>query len=202
MDKIILEKLNEKFMMKFFISINMNNISGVWLKEKKRAIITKKDIETIKRLVNDGKNEKEISRICHISLKTAYNLLGKLHQCAELGLSTSTIIKNKGRKAKDNTEAKLKIVRKISEDLTYTQVGIKTALSYSGYDISTSKISRILKKEGITRKRLKKISINRDNDINKNYQFEYSMSVNRIRNEEIIYIDETGFNLHTSTNYG
>ncbi|KAG0439066.1 hypothetical protein DMUE_2691 [Dictyocoela muelleri] len=114
---------------------------------KIRVRITQKDLEIIKNLIIYGKkNEKEISRICNISLKTACNLVSKIHQCMKNGGHIDTIIKNKGRKDKVDTESKLKVVRKISEDLTYTQAGIKTALSQSGYNISTSQISRILKK--------------------------------------------------------
>ena len=59
-----------------------------------------------------------------------------------------------------------------------------------------------LKSMNYTRKRLTKVPVGRNTDLALASRRAYALSLSAIRQESLIYIDETGFNLHTSWNYG
>ena len=65
---------------------------------------------------------------------------------------------------------------------------------------SQSFVSRILNKMNITRKRLTKIPIERNSIRILDSRQSYARDVINYTNEKFLYLDETGFNLHTSTN--
>ncbi|KAF0991544.1 hypothetical protein HZS_1040 [Henneguya salminicola] len=65
-----------------------------------------------------------------------------------------------GRKLKDN-KGLINTIKDVNTiDNSYTQVGIKTQLENINFSVSRSKICKVMKQTDITRKRLKKESIN------------------------------------------
>lgn len=71
----------------------------------------------------------------------------------------------------------------------------------AGY-ISQSTVSRKLKKMGITRKILTLVPIERNTVERINQRRIYSLEISRISDENLIFLDETGFNMHTTRKYG
>ncbi|KAG0425218.1 Transposable element Tc3 transposase, partial [Dictyocoela muelleri] len=63
-------------------------------------------------------------------------------------------------------------------------------------------ICRIVKKMGYTRKSLTLVPLNRNSDENKNVRALFASSLVSINDNQIIYVDETGFNLHSYQNMG
>ena len=68
--------------------------------------------------------------------------------------------------------------------------------------ISVSQMYREMKAANLTRKRLKKRSIVRVTDENRNARQTFCANVLGMNRRRILFLDESGFNLHTSTNYG
>lgn len=69
-------------------------------------------------------------------------------------------------------------------------------------NISESKISRIIRKIGFTRKRLVKVPIERNTLERLEARANYAASLIRIPNDHLIFLDETGFNHQTVRSYG
>jgi hypothetical protein len=69
-------------------------------------------------------------------------------------------------------------------------------------DTSEERIGRIITKLGYTRKRLQKSPTERNSDQVINQRDSYCEAIDNIPNSGILFLDETGFNLHTSYNYG
>ena len=67
---------------------------------------------------------------------------------------------------------------------------------------SRSTVCRALKKMNWTRKRLKRIPVDRNSSLNINRRAEYSIDLSTIADENLVFIDESGFNLHLSSFYG
>ena len=68
--------------------------------------------------------------------------------------------------------------------------------------MTQSQISRFFKKAGLTRKRLKKKSNIFLTDQHKENKRDYARNFLKFLNKEILFLDETGFNLNTCNNYG
>ena len=76
--------------------------------------------------------------------------------------------------------------------------------SFLPRDLRTTEsvISRALKSLGYTRKRLMHVPAGRNNDVAIDTRYNYCSVADHIRNDQFIFLDETGFNLHTSRTYG
>ncbi|KAG0438018.1 hypothetical protein DMUE_3351 [Dictyocoela muelleri] len=59
-----------------------------------------------------------------------------------------------------------------------------------------STVSRIIKDMNYTRKTLTAVPINRNSNANKEVRFQYGTSLNNIEDNKLIFLDESGFNLH------
>ncbi|KAI0980540.1 hypothetical protein GJ496_011220 [Pomphorhynchus laevis] len=68
--------------------------------------------------------------------------------------------------------------------------------------MSQPTISRKLKKLGITRKRLTCIPIDRNTESIIDDCAVYASDISVLGNENLVFLDDTGFNLHTSRSYG
>ncbi|KAF0987065.1 hypothetical protein HZS_3118 [Henneguya salminicola] len=102
-----------------------------------------------------------------------------------------------GRKLTDNKGLINTIKDVITIDNSYTQVGIKTQLENINFSVSRSKICKVRKQADIIRKSLKKESINCSFSRSR-----YASLFLSKRYRTFLLIDESGFNLHTSINYG
>ena len=84
-----------------------------------------------------------------------------------------------------------------------TQNEIKEIVQESGLGcISRSTISRKLKKMKITRKRVTLMPVERNTREKIDDQMIYSADVSRISDENLVFLDETGFNEHARRKYG
>jgi hypothetical protein len=63
-------------------------------------------------------------------------------------------------------------------------------------------ICRIIKKMGFTRKKLTLVPINRNSEQNKAVRLQYARTIDNISNENLIFLDESGFNLHQNKGHG
>lgn len=164
----------------------------------RRKMITAEILDIIRYQINIRKTNKELSENNLISLDCARKLANKISQ----GLSNEEIIHKKGRKKNLNVEINHQISAITQSDNALTQKGVAETLSLSGIVRSQSFISKSLKKMEITRKRLSLILIERNSPRVIDTRSSYCAELNEISLERLIFLDETGFNLHTANHYG
>lgn len=113
--------------------------------------------------------------------------------------SFTDLQKKQGRKKKDKSQVYNTIRLGFGEDNSLTLRGIKEKknLEYSiGY------ISKLKKEAGLSRKRLKKKSNVLLTNSSRQRRREFCAEISGLRNKQILFLDECGFNLHESINYG
>ena len=89
----------------------------------------------------------------------------------------------------------------VNNSMTQAEMRDMIAKTGAGY-ISQSTVSRKLKKMGITRKQLTLVPIERNTVERINQRRMYSLEISRISDENLIFLDETGFSEHTTREYG
>lgn len=67
---------------------------------------------------------------------------------------------------------------------------------------SRSTVGKVLKELNWTRKRLKKVLVDRNSPSTIALRAEYSATISAIRDDKLIFVDESGFNLYLSSFYG
>lgn len=165
---------------------------------KPRITITDSIINIVKIQHDRGKKDLDIANETNLSLSTVKNLLHKICN----GLESSDIIKKKGRKKNHDPIINNLLLSIVNEDNSLNQTGISDAMRISGRPISQPTISKKLKMLKITRKRLIRVPLERNLDRIINLRYKYAREMENIDLENIVYMDETGFNRHTMSNYG
>jgi len=166
---------------------------------KRRTQITTEIIQLVRKAIERNKSTREISEQIELSYNSTLLLVGKICN----GRSDAEILgAKKGPKIKPNTEIKSQIMSMLSEDNSLTQAAIKDGLAEAGVVRSQGFISTTLKQMEMTRKRLVKVPIERNSPRVLDLRRTYALELQHYALEKLIYLDETGFNLHTSTNYG
>ena len=168
---------------------------------KKRVIINESIFDLIKRLNHQNVNVSKIAEITELSKSAIYKALAKIEEYPNLDFAT--IYGKPGRKKKKHPETVRKIKDIISEDQSLTQKGIQTKmLEFYQENVGTSAVCRLLKEGGLKRKGLNKKASVINTESHQEKMRQYACSFIRFRTREIIFLDETGFNLHSSVNYG
>lgn len=95
------------------------------------------------------------------------------------------------------------ILRYVQDDNTLTQSGLKEKLKEErDVNFTQSCISRVLKRNNITRKRIKTKPLIVVSPEMINARKTYARELRCFEDSQILFLDESGFNLHTSTKYG
>lgn len=89
----------------------------------------------------------------------------------------------------------------IDNSLTLKEAATAVAES-TGRHMSTSTVCRVLKKINVTRKRLSIVPNERNTESRKIERARYAAEIERINDNNLIFLDETGFNEHTKRTYG
>ena len=165
---------------------------------KKRAVITPEILAILKDQLIKGRDIKDISLSLNLSIDCVRKLANKLSS----GLPENNIIKKKGRKPKENLELKTLVNCPVDEDNALTQLKMQKTLESSGIFRSQSFLSKTLKKIDITRKRLSLVPIERNSDRVLDLRRVYAVEMQNTPIENMVFLDETGFNLHTAQHYG
>ena len=170
---------------------------------KVRVSITEEKLKVAVNMVTAEAKAKEVALAIGISIKTAYRLKQRVHDCSQHGINSMELLKPYGPKVSnvisDSARAVLEIVQ---QDCTLTQTGVLQKLNASGLKMTQSNVSRILKKNEITRKRLVKKSEKVVSPNVISLRKAYAAELRQLPNSRLIYLDETGFNLHTCAHYG
>jgi len=165
---------------------------------KKRVMINAEVFNQIKRLYK-SRSKLEIMEITSLSKNAVNEAIRKIENCECSEPQFETLYKKVGRK-KLNKESLHNEIRNImGNDNSLTQKGCQEKLSIN---ISTTKLCREIKLAGLTRKRLKKRPSVRLTEENIDQRQIFCAQILGIKNKQIYFLDESGFNLHTSINYG
>jgi len=169
---------------------------------KKRTTISLSTLQTIKSMRDDGDTYKKIARNLNISQITVQKRIKEIETCEENCIGLETLIKKTGRPVNELSDYSTNILEIVQNDPLIIQRGIKKQLEDLNVSISQPTISRNLKKLEITRKRTKKVyqKVTEPRIINERKT--YAIKYRKIQNSRMLFIDETGFNLHTIRNYG
>jgi len=166
---------------------------------KSRKTVTKEIIRLVRRLLEREMSLVQIADEVEISISCARSLCEKI----SCGSSDEEILQpKKGRPILPDDEIKSKIRVIIDRDPSHTLQSIREELMTKGTVISTPTISRYLKKLDYTRKRLSIVPIERNSTRTLDMRQEYCRKVNKIPDANIIFLDETGINLHNKKSYG
>lgn len=164
---------------------------------KPRTLMTIERFELIKRFYK-SRPKRELVELTGLCLRSIEKAIDKIDNC-EGECQYQNLYAKPGRKKVNKSSLHVEIKSIMANDNTLTQKGCIEKLSNP---ISKSAISREIKLAGLSRKRLKK----RSNSILSNQNAIQRQHFCRIiltkLNRRILFLDESGFNLHTSSNYG
>lgn len=171
---------------------------------KTRITISTEINNLIISLANDEqKSTSEIARILNVSVTT----VRKLVRNNENGIpfAVSSVRRKETCRKRNNffTPVEQKLYQMVTEQNELIQKEMKEVLlETTREEVSQSTVSRKLKKLGFTRKRLSKLPLERNNAAIINTRAVYAGTIGRIPDEKLIFLDESGFNLHTARSYG
>ena len=184
--------------------MNENESSGLKCR-KERKKITRETISTFKYLISKEKKKKEIMETLEISDSTFQKL--------RKGYSNGDFVdvnnfKTAGEKRSEKRKDNRALIQEISlqicacPTLTLKQLGDNIKSENSNMTVSTSTLCRTLKKMDYTRKVLTKVPINRNSNQNKDTRAQYANEICNIMDDNLVFLDETGFNLHLTPRWG
>ena len=170
--------------------------SDIDLSQKRKLYVamTNEKMDIIKNLVQNQEKSKKIADVVGISQRSAQRWIKKL---AYESMET----KKKGRKQISKQSLQNEIEMIVNDDCSLTLQGIADNMINEPI-VSKSTVCRELKKMGYTRKRLKIVTQQANAAEIIEQRFAYSIHLAHIPDDVIIYLDETGFNLHTSQHFG
>ncbi len=178
-----------------------NNLnSGASTPKKPRVMMNESLFELVKRLVQQNVSANEIMQITGLSKSAVYKTIGKVRE--DPNSTYSDNYGSSGRPKKQHPDLVNKVKNIVNEDQSLTQRGIQTKFEENfGFTPNQTSICRLLKEGGVTRKRLKKKAAVIDTVEHREKMKDYARTFVEYRTREILFLDETGFNLHTSVNY-
>ena len=151
-------------------------------------------IKTAKRFIESNTKISEIARICNVSKRSVNRLIKKMNCPCSLMEPEKP-----GRKPSDDSNISEEIQNILNSDNSLTLDMINNRLSTKK---TPSYLSRLLKKMNWSRKRLQKSPQERNSESTLEKRRTFVSNISHVNLEKIIYLDETGFNLHQTSNFG
>ncbi|KAF7690711.1 hypothetical protein CDIK_2710 [Cucumispora dikerogammari] len=165
---------------------------------KTRTTITPDLIRLARESLARDRPLSEISQILNISYTSVITLINKINS----GIPDSELIQKKGRPLKDSAAIKSLLAAELLKDNSITQRGMVDKLTLAGFRVSQPDVSKILRDMGYSRKRLSVVPNERNSPRTMDLRQVYAREVQNFSLTKLVYLDETGFNLHTAQNYG
>lgn len=151
---------------------------------------------------NQNQPSSMIAKTLGISESAVNKNYWKILRAKEDGRDIETLIATKGRPKIATTEIDGKLSEIVQNDNSLTQNGMIEKLALENINTSQSSVSKSLKRLNIKRKRLK---LKPEVIIQPNHiesRKAYARIVRPIPDSKLLFLDESGFNLHTTLNYG
>jgi transposase len=165
-------------------------------KESQEFFMKQEQLCIIERLSTQGKSVEEIAEATGFSKICIYK---RLQSKSENGIVE---VKRPGRRPIDQNNRISLVSEIVQSDNTLNLSGIQGFLETNNITLSKSSVCVLLKKAHITRKRLKTVTLNSVSHEVVESRAVYARIFNRFEDERLIFLDETGINLHTSKFYG
>lgn len=168
-------------------------------RRKIHASVNTDMIKRVRKHLEKEYTAKKIAEEEDISVCTAYRLIDKIAR----NLTDAEILgQKKGRPKNDVANIKREISRILLQDNSFIQRELSEELQRLDITKSQSTISRLLKDMNFSRKRLVKVPMERNSVAALNNRQDYARRVQFISDENLVFLDETGLNLHQTRNYG
>lgn len=171
---------------------------------KKRQNITKEQYDLIFSMANKHKfSNAKIAETLNIDRKTVSKYL-KTNQEMKIFKTAATKVKEtctRRNSVYNELEQTINNIVACENDVILKEIQSKIYENLQK-TVSISTISRKLKKMKITRKRLTLVPYERNTIEKINARAIYATEISRIQDENLVFLDETGFNQHTKRSYG
>lgn len=168
---------------------------------KLRIKMNQEKLKTILRMKEMNKTISEIAMTLDVSETGIYKILRRYNDHIKSGNFIETFFKQAGPCSNTLDSVSINIRRILGEDCTLTQKGMCMKLAESGINRSQASISKKLQKINYTRKVTKRI-VEKYNPERRLQKQQYGLQLLDISDEKLLFLDESGFNLHTVNNYG
>lgn len=155
-------------------------------------------MKSVRKSMDKNLSVKKTAEEAEISVSCAYSLISKLSQ----GTTDLEILGVKKGRKQGSTEMKETIRNILTRDPASTLETLKEDLLTYDFSTSASTISRCIKSLNFTRKRLTLVPQERNSERTLDARQIYSRQLDSIPDKNLIFLDETGFNLHTVKKYG
>lgn len=171
---------------------------------KVRKTITLEIFNLIKDMMSSETNTTvSIARSLNLSRNTVSGIIKKIQSGEEFEDAKSklkrTLRLKRGRARPENEIISNCIA--VRNDITLKEIKARIGAD-AGLNISTSTISRRMKNLNVTRKRLSLLPEERNCERVIRERRIYSTHISNYNPENLVFLDETGFNLHTHRTYG
>lgn len=148
---------------------------------------------------NTTKSIHELVELTGLTRNVIYVAIRKIVAHNANNPSYESVYGKSGRKRLIKTELHCEIRNIVGNDNSLTQKGVLSQLNDS---ISLSQLCREFKAAGLSRKRLKRRSDVVLDESNISARLAFAARITGLRSKQLVFLDESGFNLHTSINYG
>lgn len=166
---------------------------------KKRIVVNMDILKSIRKSLTKEYTVQKCAEEAEISYTCAQGLIRKIGN----GASDEQILgTKKGRPTIQNSELHLKLRNMLSRDPTHILQSMKDDLQEGNIETSISTIHRAIKNMKYSRKKLVKIPEERNSSRIIDTRLTFCRDVNNIPNDHLVYLDETGFNLHLTRGFG
>lgn len=170
---------------------------------KNRKTVTKELVAIIASMIEAKKDLRQISATVGLSARTIIKIIKDIKNGKEFKPAGKKLKETFNQKNSLFTDVDQIIYNSITCNNSLTQQELKAKVEeQSGDIVSISTICRKLKKMNFTRKRLSLIPEERNTVDKIEARAIYAADIMRIRDDNLIFLDETGFNLHTRRSYG
>lgn len=162
---------------------------------KSHVFVSEKNLNSLKIMIRRGDKTKQIAEALDLSEASVRRHRKSFEEYGEI-----IVFHKEKSNAVNAIETKVSEIIQLNNSLTLT--GIKENLNVEGISTSNSTICRALKNKGIVRKRTQKIPLERNSGNNIQKRLDYCRMLSELEDERLVFLDETGVNLHINDNYG
>jgi hypothetical protein len=185
------------------MTVDNNAFENESISRKKPKLITKETIENFIRLIENETKPNKIQEVLNISKSTYKRIRANYEKNVYNNLSN---FKNRnetriGKRKTYDIERSL-IASELALNPSLTLKNLSDKLQDSNINASPSQCFRILRDMNYSHKIMTLVPVRRNSDDIKNLRALFASEIRNINDNQLVYIDETGFNLHMAPKYG
>ena len=151
-------------------------------------------------MIRNHYKTKKIGKLCSLTESRIYDLIDKIREIGQ-SITFNDVKKKRGRIIIDKSELLTDIRLEVGRDNSFTQFALKNIFEEKGAPMSLSAINKAVAASGLTRKRTKKRPDVALSDEDRTKVSRFASEMEAFFDHRILFLDESGFNLHTSNKY-